>query len=101
MKKEMTLHECVLDALADDSESIVQIEGYFKHTSYSVTQKEVKNIIIDLLQKEMIFIVEPPDKTINDFINSDEETITDFWFDRTKKGVDIWKGIDFDEDEDD
>lgn len=95
----MTLRECVLDALADDSESIIQIEGYFKHTSYSVTREEVKNIIIDLLQEEMIFIEEPANKTIVEVINSDDESITDFWFDRTQKGIEEWNKIDFDEDE--
>lgn len=95
MCKKKTFQECILDALADDGESIVQIEGYFRHTIYKTNRAEIKDIIVQLLNDSLIQIVYPPGKTIVDFIKSNTLTIEDFWFEQTKKGREIWNEIDF------
>ena len=63
----MSFQECVLDALTDDGESIVQIEGYFKHTTYKTKRAEIKDVMIQLLNDGEIQIVYPPNKTKEDF----------------------------------
>ncbi|WP_078554465.1 hypothetical protein [Bacillus alkalicellulosilyticus] len=95
MYKEMSLHECILDALSDDDESIIQIEGYFKHTTYKSNRNDIKTILIDLLKNDLINISYPAEKSKEDFIKSNSHTIEDFWFGRTEKGTEVWNKIEF------
>ncbi len=91
----MNLYECVLDSLADDGESIIQIEGYFKHTTHKINRIEIKMIIIELLNEELIYIAYPPNKTKENFIKSNKKTIKDFWFELSPKGKERWSKIEY------
>jgi hypothetical protein len=87
----MSFQKCILDALTDDGESIVQIEGYFRHTTYKTNRTEIKDVMIQLLNDGLIQIVYPPNKTKENFIKSNSMTVEDFWFEQTKKGREIWE----------
>jgi hypothetical protein len=89
----MSFQECILDSLAEVSESIVQIEGYFRHTTYKTNRAEIKDVMVQLLNDGLIQIVYPPNKTKEDFIKSNTLTIEDFWFEQTEKGKEIWNEI--------
>lgn len=77
------------------SESIVQIEGYFRHTTYKTNRAEIKDVMVQLLNDGLIQIVYPPNKTKEDFIKSNTLTIEAFWFEQTEKGKEIWNEIEF------
>jgi hypothetical protein len=93
--KEMSFQECILDSLADVSKSIVQIEGYFRHTTYKTNRAEIKDVMVQLLNDGLIQIVYPPNKAKEDFIKSNTLTIEAFWFEQTQKGKEIWNEIEF------
>lgn len=89
----MTLREAILDALADDGESIVQILGYLKHLGYIENSKTLKYILENLLEESIIMIVYPPNKTITDFKVLKGMNVEDFWFEMTPKGYREWQKI--------
>lgn len=66
----MNLLQSVLDALVDDSESMVQIRNYLKYYKVSYADDSLKEIILRLLDESKIVIVYPPDSNIADFINA-------------------------------
>lgn len=89
----MNLRQSVLDALVDDSESMVQIRNYLKYYKVSYADDSLKEIILRLLDESKIVIAYPPDSNITDFINAGTYEITDYWFKLTEKGYEEWNNI--------
>jgi predicted DNA-binding protein YlxM (UPF0122 family) len=85
METQMTIREAVLDAIADDVESIVQIENYLRCFKSDIEREEVKHILIELLHDEWIHIVHPPKKRLTDFENSYGDAIEFYWFEQTDR----------------
>ena len=94
MEKIITLREGILIALVDDGESIIQIEVSLKEFKIPFTRDLVKEQIINLINEELVEIVFPPDKTIDDLIKSNNESIEAFWFELSKRGRKEWEKID-------
>ncbi len=80
----MNLREGILDALADDAESIVQIKGYLEYLKIIASDNEIVTEISKLLEQQKIVIVYPYDK--KGTINLDIANIEDYWFDLTQEG---------------
>ena len=74
----MDLNIAVLDALADDFESIEQIEEYISFLGYGVQTDKISEIIQNLLERELVYI----NRNLND------ETCT--WYGMTEKGRTLW-----------
>lgn len=89
----MTLREIVFDALADDGESIIQIENYASYLELAHIRADIKEAIENSLDEEFIKIVCPDNKTINDFKIADDKEIEEFWFEMTEKGRLAWGKI--------
>jgi hypothetical protein len=86
----------ILDSLADDGESLKQIEHYFQYHRQEGTRSEIKKALLELLNEKMIYVIYPTDGSIDDIINSNDETIFEYWFHQTEKGREIWSSTDFD-----
>jgi hypothetical protein len=95
LNKKISLREGILDALVDDGESIVQIEGALKYLEIPFERQLLKKIIVELLNESLIEIAYPLKKNIIDFFSSNGETIEDYWFELTKKGYAEWQKIDY------
>jgi len=93
LEKQMNLRQSILDALVDDSESIVQIKNYLKYYNVSYTDVLLKEIIIRLLDESLIKIIYPPNSNAMDIVKADSHTITDYWFKLTEKGYKEWNNI--------
>ncbi len=74
----MTLKIAILDSLADDFEGLEQIEKYLSFLGYKIQKNEIGNIIKQLLNENLIYVVEDI---------SDDEYI---WYGLTKKGKALW-----------
>lgn len=87
----MILQDGILDALADDDESIIQIEKYLKYLKIKADRDE---IIIELshnLKEGLIAINYPPKVTGQNKLNS--ANIEDYWFGLTNKGQNKWERV--------
>ncbi len=91
--REIPLREVVLNALVDDDESIVQIEKEVIKMGVKYNIESLKETIKELLIDSEIVIRYPPNKGIDDLINSDFESIKYFWFGLTLKGYEEWGNI--------
>jgi hypothetical protein len=86
----------ILDALKDDSESIVQITEYIKYLKMSYSMDAVIEELAKLLEEDFIEIVYPNGITITELRNATNKNITDFWFGLTSKGEHEWSLINYD-----
>ena len=75
----MTVEIAILDSLADDFESLEQIERYLCFLGYELQTDEIRIIIRQLLDQGLIYVVENI---------SDDERV---WYGMTKKGKTFWK----------
>jgi len=89
----MNLRQSILDALVDDSESIVQIKNYLKYYRVSHTDEALRETILELLNESVIKIKYPPNSSIIDIVNADSLIIRDYWFKLTEKGYEEWNNI--------
>jgi len=89
----MNLRESVLDAIVDDSESIIQIKNYLNYLGIPFTEKLLIDLILQLLNESTIRIVYPPNSTVHDNEKADDITIADYWFELTEKGHKEWENI--------
>jgi hypothetical protein len=89
----ITMREAILNSLVDDDESIVQIESELIKNGVSYNMDSLKKAIKELLLVSEIIIRYPPNKSIDDFINSDAVSIKNFWFGLTLKGYKEWDNI--------
>lgn len=74
----MNLNIAILDALADDFESIEQIKKYLLFLGYEFHLDEIEKNIQNLLNQELICII--------DNISDDDYT----WYGMTEKGKVLW-----------
>jgi len=86
----------ILDALKDDSESIVQITEYIKYLKMSYSMDAIIEELAKLLEEDFIEIVYPNGITITELRNATNKNITDFWFGLTSKGEHEWSLINYD-----
>jgi hypothetical protein len=80
----MTLREEILDALADDGESIETIKSWFKHVNVSFPDEEIINELTTMLKEKAITIAYPYDKKGS--LSLDIKHIEDYWFELTLLG---------------
>ncbi len=95
MGKKMNLRESILDAIVDDSESIVQIKNYLNYLEIPYTDELLKDSILELLNESVIKIVYPPNRNIIDVTKANNIAIIDYWFELTEKGREEWNIIQF------
>lgn len=93
LTRRMSLRESVLDSLADDGESVIQIENYLKYLGMEVNRQQLISIVIELLEQETIKVVYPPGIGLA-HIKSASINIEDFWFEQTETGRNEWNKID-------
>ena len=74
----MNIELDILDSLADDFESIEQIAKFLRNIGYTKTNSEIKEILRNMLNNELIYI--------NKNISDEEYT----WYGMTQKGKEIW-----------
>ena len=74
----MNLNIAVLDALADDFESVEQIEKYLFFLGYEIQLNKIEEIIQKLLAQELIYI------------NQDLSDNVHTWYGMTEKGRTLW-----------
>ncbi|MEW9701490.1 hypothetical protein [Paenibacillus sp. SI8] len=86
-------HGLLLDSLADDGESIVQIEHYFITENEIITLDELKQLIIELVTLKYMFIAYPEEATMDDLVASYDDNFDGFWFEQTKEGRAYWQKI--------
>jgi hypothetical protein len=89
----MNLREAVLDALVDDGESIRQISEYLQYLKIDNSSETIVNVVISLMNEQLIRIVYPHNKTMDNFVNADNEGKLEFWFELTECGHKEWKKI--------
>lgn len=87
------MREAVLNILVDDDETCVQIENELIKIGINYNMDSLRKVIKDLLLGSEIIIRYPPNKSIVDFIDSDAESIKNFWFGLTSKGYEEWDNI--------
>jgi len=86
----MTLREAVLDALADDGESIVQISEYLQHLAISATKEEITELLNTLFSEKKIYVAFPRNLNIQSISS---ELIDYLWFELTDAGKSEWEQI--------
>lgn len=91
-----TLRDMILDALKDDSESIVQIKEYINYLKMNYDVDAIVEELVKLLEEEFIEIVYPNGTSITELRNATKENITDYWFGLTSKGEQEWSLINYD-----
>jgi hypothetical protein len=103
MKKNwMTFRESILDAMADDGESNIQIESYLtNYYKVPFTRTEVVEQLLQLLHDGTIEIEYPDNSKIEELKNAEGEQIEDYWFMLTKKGRIEHQSIEFEPDDED
>ncbi|MGE5398714.1 MAG: hypothetical protein ACM3MK_14415 [Chitinophagales bacterium] len=84
----MTLREVVLDSLADDIETIVQIMEYLNYLGVQYTKEQLIEELDLLYLGGYIEIVYPKEVNISTLRNF--EVIEDLWFDMTESGRQEW-----------
>ncbi len=80
----MTLKDEILDVLADDGESIVQIRSRFEYYELNFSDKEIIDELSSLLRQGKIKIAYPYSKKGS--LTFDIENIEDYWFELTNEG---------------
>ena len=91
MPKKWTIEASVLDVLADDGESIIQIENALARDNIALSRIDIKTIIIKLLKEDLVYIAHPYTATTDGFIFCSEDTIEDYWFEMTSLGRSEWE----------
>jgi hypothetical protein len=87
----MTLREAILDAVVDDTESIVQISEYLKFLSIDFLKKDVIELLDVLINEGKLRIAYPSgfkEKSLLFYNGIDE-----LWFEITKEGLIEWNNI--------
>lgn len=84
--KNVSMRDAILDSLADDGESVIQIEQYLNYLGVLYDRACVKGSIIDLLGKGVICICYPVGSDMIDIETSDEQGIEEYWFELTEAG---------------
>jgi len=87
----MNLREAILDALADEGESIVQIKEYVRYLKIPAKSNEIKEMLNDLYINNKIKIVYPNDLNLTNITNY--KNIKDLWFEMTEDGRLEWDKI--------
>jgi len=78
----MTLKEMILDSLADDYESIIQIKNYLEYRGFKEDINKTQELINHLLSEMLIYI--------NNEISNETDGI---WYGMTAKGREMWNKI--------
>jgi hypothetical protein len=84
----ISLHDGILDSLADDGESIIQIEQYLSYLGVLYNRVSVKKSLIELLNKNLIYIAYTEGCKVAHIEISNDFDIEDYWFELTKAGKD-------------
>lgn len=84
----MKTQKIILDSLADEMESIVQIQEYFTYLGYTIERQVILSEIESLLKSNLIRIRYPDNIT-----KIDEEKIEDYWFELSELGKREWEKI--------
>jgi len=87
----MNNKEIILDCLADDCESIVQIENWFDYLGISIERIEIVILIQGMIFDKIIEVADSSILPKDDCINMAE--IEGYWFRMTQKGRNIWEAI--------
>ena len=82
----VAMHDAILDSLADDGESIIQIEQYLNYLGVLYDRVYAKRSIFDLLRKGLIYISYPVGSDMIDIEKSDDQRIEEYWFELTDAG---------------
>ena len=93
MDYKWTLCEGILDALIDDGESIVQVEGYLNYLNLPTERNVIKKTLIKMLNEDQIYISYPTGHTKENFIGCTDDKIEDYWFELTSRGRKEWENI--------
>ncbi len=80
----MNLGEEIINALADDGESIAQIKKWLEYINFIVSDNEIISEISNLLKQRKIEIVYPYSKKCS--LAFDESHIEYYWFELTDEG---------------
>jgi hypothetical protein len=91
MNKLNLKHALLLDALADDGESMIQIENYFTTVNEKINREQIKQLILDLLTQKYIYVIFPKGATIENLLASYEDDFEGYWFAQTKEGRTYWE----------
>jgi hypothetical protein len=89
MNIKMSLRQAVLDALADDDETIIQIQEYIENLKINASQTEIEEMTKELLTQGKIFIVYPIEVNVLPKVIK----FSDLWFRMTKEGRMEWESI--------
>jgi hypothetical protein len=84
--KKISLLDGILDSLADDGESIIQIEQYLNYLGVLYNRVSVKMSLIELLNKKLIYIAYAEGCNVPHIDISNDFDIEDYWFELTKAG---------------
>jgi hypothetical protein len=86
----LILREAILDALADDGESIVQVREYLKYLNILSTAEDVIELLDCLLKEKKIRIAYPQNIKVESLHCG---MVNDFWFELTDMGRCEWEKI--------
>jgi hypothetical protein len=81
----------VLDATADDFESIVQIADSVRRDLRQISRAELARHIIELLRDGFLQQFEPHEISLEDLAGVPERMQPPFWFGMTARGVEAWE----------
>jgi hypothetical protein len=81
----------VLDATADDFESIVQIAANARADLPQTSRAELARHIIELLRDGFLQQLEPGEISLEDLVLVPERLQPRFWFGMTARGADAWE----------
>lgn len=92
----MDLKEGILDSLVNDVRTIKNIKDYLIALGIDSGSGyvDLKKKLIELLDKSLIKVTYPQEKSVEYFINlSTEHEQEQIWFELTERGYEEWKGI--------
>lgn len=89
----MNFEEGILDALADDGESIQQISEHLQHLDIKYSIGDIVEMLLKMFNEKLIKIVYPRNRTIMDFKNASCEDKYNYWFELTELGKEEWSKI--------
>jgi hypothetical protein len=81
----------ILDATADDFESIVQIAADVHSDLPQTSRAEIARHIIQLLQKRFLRQLEHGEISLQDLVSVPERLQPPFWFGMTARGAETWE----------
>lgn len=81
----------ILDATADDFESLVQILPHVRADLPEASASVVARSILDLLQRRYLRQLESADISLDEFMSADEHQDAPFWFGMTASGAGAWE----------